>query len=377
MADAARVSSGSGELDRVLDGLIPGDNVVWVGANPSLWEIAEARFLAQASDRRPTVVIACSKRELRRPVAPGAELVDASTSSPLSRPAPLVDSIEEWLARHPGGAISMRGFADLSHRWGGPGAVRFFARACPTMLQSGAVTYWWVPADLGSSVLDPIRQITQVMLEVVGEQLRITKAESRPDGIVGSVYEVTADDGDVVLRWNPAAGRLARGLAALRRELGLTQAELARAAGVTPSAISQAESGTRGLSLDTLITLAERLDVSLDRLVGSRLRPGYWLARHDRSKVTYGRGVTALVGDLGVGLRAYFVALDGDEEGAPPIPHHGAQLIAVVRGLVQVDAGDDAPVLRAGDSLLVTTAVVSRWRNLRPEPAAFYWVLRD
>jgi hypothetical protein len=34
-------------------------------------------------------------------------------------------------------------------------------------------------------------------------------------------------------------------------------------------------------------------------------------------------------------------------------------------------------VLRAGDSLIATTAPITRWRNLRPEPAAFYWVLRD
>ena len=69
--------------------------------------------------------------------------------------------------------------------------------------------------------------------------------------------------------------------------------------------------------------------------------------------------------------------LDGGEQGEPPVTHRGSQLIVVVRGLVQVDVDGDAPVLRAGDSLLATSAPVERWRNLRPDPAAFSWVLRD
>src|SRR3712207_7185016 len=48
---------------------------------------------------------------------------------------------------------------------------------------------------------------------------------------------------------------------------------------ITPSAISQAESGRRGLSLDTLVTLTERLGVGLDQLLSTVEDRGYILDR--------------------------------------------------------------------------------------------------
>ncbi|OGT89037.1 MAG: XRE family transcriptional regulator [Gammaproteobacteria bacterium RIFOXYA12_FULL_61_12] len=53
-----------------------------------------------------------------------------------------------------------------------------------------------------------------------------------------------------------------------REYRGLTAARLAELAGVTPAAISQIESGKRGLSVDLLKKLAEALRLDLDDLVG-------------------------------------------------------------------------------------------------------------
>jgi transcriptional regulator with XRE-family HTH domain len=361
----------------LLDGLIPGDNVVWVGDRADVWDTVEQRFLERSTPERPTLFVACTAAELRRRLPPGVDRFDASKASPHAWPGPLADGLETYLLANPRCAVVVSGLAELAGRWGADQAVAFFSRACPTMLQTGAMTYWWLPSSVGADMLDPIRQITQVMLEIRGGQLRVTKAESRPATVVGSVHDVLVQSGDVQLTWNSSAGRLARGLVAVRRDLGLSQAQVAQAAGVTPSAISQAESGARGLSVDTLITLADQLGVSLDRLVSSRPQPGYVLARHDRSPLASGRGVTALADDMTVGLRAFLVVLDGDERGGPHLGHRGPELVAVAQGLVQVETGDDTPVLRAGDSLLATTASITAWRNLRPDPATFYWVLRD
>lgn len=350
---------------------------MWVGTDRAIWHAVEEPFLTRSVAVRPTVVMACSAAERRRPVPDGVELIDGSAGARTGGPSALADAVEAHLVAHPTCSVSVRGFDELVRRWGEANAVSFFARTCPTMLQAGALTYWWVSPGHGSSVLARLRQVTQVMLELHHDRLHVTKAESRPAGVLGSVYDVQMVDGALELRRNPSAGRLARGLAALRRDLGLSQAQLAQVAGVTPSAISQAESGARGLSVDTLIALADRLEVSLDRLVMSQPRPGYRLARHDRSRISYGSGVRTLAGDDSAGLRAFFVLLDGDEQGEPPVEHHGSELVVVVRGLVQVDVDDDAPVLRAGDSLLTTSTSVARWRNLRPDSAAFYWVLRD
>jgi hypothetical protein len=145
---------------------------------------------------------------------------------------------------------------------------------------------------------------------------------------------------------------------------------------VTPSAISQAESGGRGLSLETLIGMSDQLGVSLDRLVAGNPRPGYRLARHDRSRVLPS-GVIALADDASTGLRAYLVSLDADQRGTPPMRHDGTQLIAVTRGLVEIEVGGDTPVLRAGDTIVASPAPVTAWQSIGREPAVFFWALRD
>jgi hypothetical protein len=117
--------------------------------------------------------------------------------------------------------------------------------------------------------------------------------------------------------------------------------------------------------------------VTLDRLVSAQPAAGYRLARHDRQRTRLPGGVIPLADDAAVGLRAYLVVLDGGDHGVPPVMHSGVQLVAAVRGLVQVQAGEDTPVLRAGDSLLAETVNIRGWRNLRPDPAVLYWVLRD
>ena len=53
-----------------------------------------------------------------------------------------------------------------------------------------------------------------------------------------------------------------------RRELQLTQTELAKEANLTPAAISQFESGTRKPSFKTLSSLSDALKVTTDYLLG-------------------------------------------------------------------------------------------------------------
>ena len=59
-----------------------------------------------------------------------------------------------------------------------------------------------------------------------------------------------------------------------RLELNLTQDDLAKAANLTPAAISQFETGTRKPSFSTLSSLSDSLKVTVDYLLGKEDR-GY------------------------------------------------------------------------------------------------------
>jgi len=373
------VGAGTGlaQLDALLGGLIPGDNIVWVAERPGVYHLAEGAFLTQGGreGRRCTYVLTAGARR-RTDLGADVDVIDARPGRPAATPGVLATEIERRARRDDRQSFVIDDLHTLAQRWGRPEALSFFSRMCPTLLELGSLAYWRIPRACGDRFLDAVRQVTQCVLDVRGAQLRVVKAESRPASVQGLLVRVEVAGDDLLVHRSSASGRLALALGEIRRQRGLTQAQLATMAGVTPSAISQAEAGTRGLSLDTLVGLADRLGVSLDDMVNAAPEPGYLLARHDRRR-TSRPGTIPLFDDPGLGLRAYLVLLAPEAAGQPHVKHKGEELIAVHRGLVQVTVGADTPVLRAGDSILATRAAVTGWKNLRAEPAALFWLLRD
>lgn len=370
------VGTGFESIDTALGGLITGDNVVWLTGDDALYHTLSEGFVGKAT-RGGGRCLYVDFGGGSFDGDPRVDRIDASARSRLGRPSPLADELERRVrSEHPACLVVDR-LSRVARRWRRGDPANFFARVCPAMLQAGVTAYWQIDDTLGRTFVDQVRQITQCLLDVRSGRLRVLKAEGRPDALQGIAYRLHVEDGDVHVESAPAGGRLARGMAGIRQQLGLTQHELAAVAGVTPSAISQAEAGTRGLSLDTVVTIADRLDVSVDRLLGASVARSYRLARHDRARRLAGGQVIALAPDSTVGMRVYLVELDAMEEAGPPFEHRGIATIAVLRGLMQVDVDEDRPVLRAGDVLIADTDSVKAWRNLRPEPAACYWTLRD
>ncbi len=362
-------------IDEALGGLITGDNVVWISDEPAVYSTLADQFLASAvaSGQRCLHVSFGSDRHWS---ATDVTELDASAASSLSRPTVLADELDRWVRSESPTCLVFDELERPLRRWGLEATIAFFSRVCPAMLDAGVTAYWSVHSGLGSASIESIRQITQCLIDVRSGGLRVLKAEGRSALHPGVTYRLSTADGPIVATVTPAGGRLAQGLGVLRADLGLTQRELATIAGVTPSAISQAESGTRGLSVETLVTIADRLNITLDRLVNAQPTPAYQLARHDRSRRVDDR-VVALATDTTVGLRVYLIELEGGATDVVATEHRGVEVIAVARGLVQIDLGQDRPVLRTGDSLVVDRAAARSWRNLRREPARFFRILRD
>lgn len=369
------VRTGFSTVDSALGGLITGDNVVWICDDDALYDLL-ANGLASTAQTQSQRILHVSFGGPRRLDGTDIEQLDASPSGAFGRPVELADELDRRFHTDRPDCVVMDELARPTRRWGPDTALDFFSRVCPSMLQAGITAYWSIGSSFGRPAIEAVRQITQCLIDVRGDRLRVLKAEGRASSQQAVSYRLRVDEDDLVATSAPAGGRLARGLVALRQELGLTQNELATVAGVTASAISQAESGTRGLSVDTLVRISDQLVVPIDRLVNAAPVPPYHLARHDRSR-EIGDGVTALVADSSVGARVQLVDLPAGASGSPTVTHQGVEVIAVVRGLVQIDLGEDHPVLRGGDVVVVDTAIVESWRNLRREPAQFFRILRD
>jgi transcriptional regulator with XRE-family HTH domain len=271
--------------------------------------------------------------------------------------------------------VILDGLVQFARRWGSARAIAFFSRVCPRLFDLGAIAYWRAPrAALGSAFIEQVTSVTQCVLEVGRSHLRVIKAEGRPASVQGRLLRMDFADGALHLQDERALGRLGQGLERVRRERNLSQGDLARLAGVSQSAISQAEAGRRGLSLETVMLLSERLGMGVDDLLTTAPSGGYVLARRPR---TLAQGSTALLDDPKAGLRAHLVRLEPGESGAPTLLHKGPELVVVAAGLVQLTIGSDTPVMRVGDAALATSVAVSGWRNLMNAPALLFWILRD
>jgi transcriptional regulator with XRE-family HTH domain len=369
-------STGISMIDTAFGGLITGDNVVWITDEPPLYQALARAFVAATTPARERVVYVDFGGKVL-PEAVNIERIDATARSPFSRPGPLADEIERRVHEVQPACLVLDQLGRVGRRWRDGEPSRFFGRVCPTMLQAGVTAYWGVDTSLGRPFAEDVRQITQCMVDVRGGRMRVLKAEGRPRALEGITHRLVLDKDGITVSPGPAGGRLARGLIAIREQLGLTQQDLAALADVTPSAISQAEAGARGLSLDTVVGIADRLELPVDRILGTTSARSYRLARHDRSRRIAGGNVVALASDSTVGLRAYLLSLGELEQGVPPFEHRGVMLFAPLQGVMQVDLDDDRPVLRKGDVLIVETASVKAWRNLRRDPVLCHWVVRD
>ncbi|MGH9280093.1 MAG: helix-turn-helix domain-containing protein [Acidimicrobiales bacterium] len=373
-----RLTSGIADLDGLMDGLILGDNVVWILDAPEAAERLEDSLLAAGIRRGQRCVYVTGSTDparLRTRLDPAVEIFDARPRGRHANPSALEAAIIDAASGTPPGCVVVDGLDRFARRWGAARTASFFSRVCPRLFDIGALAYWRAPRRaLGNAFIEQITQVTQCVLELVDHHLKVIKAEGRPAWIQGRLLRLRVADDTIHLDDERALGRVGRGLERLRKERNLTQTELAQLLNITPSAISQAESGRRGLSLDTLLTLADRVGVGLDELLSIRETADYVLARHQRGS---SGTIAPLLDDPNAGLRAYVVRLGPGEVVSPDISHKGIELVLVASGLVQVTIGSDTPVMRSGDAALATRAPVSAWRNLLNEPAMLFWVLRD
>jgi len=308
---------------------------------------------------------------------PNLTVIDGRPQGTHAAPAALLNQIRASCRRFERDLLLFDPLERMVELWGADTARRFYTRCCPLLLDLGAVAYWSMGKAVAPGLRKAVQSVSQCVISVGRDRLRVTKAEGRPPRIEGSVLHYHVEEGKPRLVDAPMITRLGAALRSVRSERGLTQTQLADMAGISPSAISQAELGRRGLALDTLLDLSAKLGISLDDLIRGQVDPGYRLARrHDPLRRGDERPL-ALLDDPRAGLRAYLVRLPAGGVGSPGSAHKGIEMVAVATGLVQVTLNTGLPVLRQGEVLTVDKAQIVNWRNLSEQEAMFFWVVRD
>jgi len=173
-------------------------------------------------------------------------------------------------------------------------------------------------------------------------------------------------------------------LKTLRLERSLQQRQLAEKANLTPSMVSQIESGRLTPSLHTLGKLAAALGVSIASLFETRPDGRIHVSRKGDYPVVSFDGTTEKWHVLGAGLfqgkiRAVVSTIGRKGRGVKTekviIEPGQMKLFYVIEGTVALHYNGDRHVLAAGESAVLDGGIPHNWENLGTRQAKALWVI--
>ena len=427
--DTTPVTTGIDYLDRLLGGLQIGDNVVWYDDAGSLAAAFYLNFILASQARRKPLIYVSFDRSPKNlldklgPLGDSAHLTildcftfgkgagsdvflkfyhDGSTE----RACRIIRVAEPRNDRHVIDAVygahgdlegdvrfvfeSLTGMQEL---WGGEEhIVNFYSHSCPRLYELNTVAYWIIEKQAHTQRLRArINQIAQVAIDLSVKRgktsLTILKAERRTLETINKPFLYWSKEREVTFDSEArATGRIGLGgrLKAVRTRKGLSQTELAKLVGVTPSTISQVESNMIYPSLPALFKMAEVLSVD----VSSFFKDAAEVARP--SVFTAGDAVAFKFQNLPKGsLSGIRLTGVNFEAKADPylveIParttlpfhffvHKGEEFGYVLAGELQIKIGSSFKKLKAGDVVYLTTDTPAQWKNTGTDTARVIWV---
>lgn len=160
----------------------------------------------------------------------------------------------------------------------------------------------------------------------------------------------------------------------VRQEKGLSQTELAARTGLTPSFLSQFERGLTEPSLATLRRICEVLEVSMFQfLLGEEINP--IVKKNGRKRIIFPNSNLVYEQLTPSGNRkfdlAYGILPPGAVSSDQPLSHPCDECIFVLRGVLEVQSGEQRFTVGEGDSLYLDGRIPHLMRNIGEEEAHF------
>ncbi len=423
------VASGVSQLDQLLDGLYIGDNVVWHDEAGSLAAVYCLNFIkaSQAQDK-PIIYVSFdrSPKNLLDKLGPLAQnrrliILDCFTygkgagstvflqfyeKKETELPCRIVqvdeprnvDKVMEALYGIHGtleGDVrfvfeSLTGMQEL---WGGEQhLVNFYSHSCPRLYELNTIAYWIIEKKAHSpSVRAQINQIAQVAIDLTVKRgktfLTILKAEKRNLDTLNKPHHYWSKDLKITFDLEkPPGGWFDLGvrLKKLRTKRGLSQSELAKPVGVTPSTISQVESSLIHPSLPALMKMAEVLGVEVSSF--------FQESTHTPRRVVFPFEEAVDVKLPNLPEESIHISLltpvDFEPRAEPyliEIPpnktlsshffiHKGEEVGYLLSGKLQLKLEKGIHTIQAHDIIYLTHEIPAQWENPGPDSAKLLWM---
>jgi len=428
MNEKLRIATGVSQLDMLLGGLFIGDNVVWHDDAGSLASVFCSNFIqASEAQNRPIIYVSFdrSPRNLIEKLGPlvdydGLTILDCFTYGKgegsevflkfykdsesayrcrvLSSADPRrVDKVmDDFYGIHGEMEGDVRfvfeSLTGMQELWGGEDhLLSFYRHSCPRLYELNTIAYWIMEKGAHSSRLKAqINQIAQVAIDLSVKRgttsLTILKAEKRDLETLNKTYHYWTKDLNVIFDFEKRkTGRVDLGmrLKELRSKRGLSQTELAKLVGVTPSTISQVESNLIYPSLPALLKMAEILSIDVSSFFHDSADVG------NRVIFTDTEATDIKFSDLPEdSIKAKILTpLDFNPKAEPyliEIPpkktlpshffiHKGEEVGYLLSGKLQLKLERAVHIVRTGEIVYLTSEMPSQWKNPGPGVAKLLW----
>jgi transcriptional regulator with XRE-family HTH domain len=424
-----QVHSGVPDLDNLLDGLSIGDNVVWHDDAGNLASSFCLSFLRTSlAEEKPVIYVSFdrSPKNVLEKLGdmsdhPNLTVLDAFTcgkgeSSPIfmrfyeeteNKPGCrvicvekpyLVDAVSEILYDVHGtleGDVRLvfESITGMQEVWGGEDAiVKFYSRSCPRLYELETIAYWIIEKMAHSQKAKArINQVAQVAIDLSIRRgttyLTVLKAENRGTQDIDKPCRYWIKDDDISFETEKSGkAQLDLGLRikALRNKRGMSQSELAKLVGVTPSTISQIETNTIYPSVPALIKIAEILGVHVGSLFqeGPDMRDAFVYPAHNATSMSYPdvpqgsfEGKLLTPPDFEGRMEPHLVEIMPHETlSSHFFSHKGEEMGYLLAGELEVQIKGTVRSMKAGDTIYLTTEAPAEWKNRAADVARLLWV---
>ncbi|MGC8906914.1 MAG: helix-turn-helix domain-containing protein [Desulfomonilaceae bacterium] len=424
-----RATSGVSRLDALLEGLFIGDNVVWHDDAGSLASVFCMNFLkASQRSNKPVIYVTFdrSPRNLLEKLGALADykkliILDCFTwgkgegSDVFARfydeyaktlacevvrvdhpdqPSEVMEALYSQHSQFSGEVrFVFESITGMQEVWGGEDKVlHFYSHSCPRLYELNTIAYWILEKNAHSLRLRAnINQIAQVAIELSIKRgttsLTILKAEKRgPENLQRPVVYWTKglsvtfeeDGGGAAQPW------LGTKIREIRTKKKISQSELAKLVGVTPSTISQVEGNLIYPSLPALVKMAEVLSVDVGSFFGTRARPRRPVVFSSSDAVDlvlldgreHGiRGKVLIPETQDTRSKLYLIEIAANTRLLSHfLFHKGEEAGYLISGLLHTTVGNETYRLMSGDVIYLTHETPSSWHNPGSETAVLLWI---
>ncbi len=168
----------------------------------------------------------------------------------------------------------------------------------------------------------------------------------------------------------------------LREDKHITLRSFAKNVDISPSFLSQVETGKALPSLDTLKSIANNLGTTVGNLIGEDqvVRSSPVIRSHERIKLN----------EISSGINLYlltapdpnkqmepllFKLSEKADSGASMYKHFGQEFVMVIKGSIEITLNDAVYVLNKGDSIYFNSSTPHSFKNLMEGDTEAIWVV--